>query len=34
MLTASTPCEIWDWYYEGDTGIGDFMLQESGSVVF
>lgn len=34
MLTASTPYEIWDWHYERDTGIGDFMLRGSGSVVF
>ena len=34
MLTASTPYEIWDWHYERDTGIGNFMYRESGSVVF
>lgn len=33
MLTASTPYEIWDWHYKRDTGIGDFMLRESGSDV-
>lgn len=34
MWTASTPYEIWDWHYERDTEIGDFMLRESLSVIF